>query len=60
MTNVITQVSVGTYETIFRGRVYTLVKDAQGWCMWNKPINGLANPPKPFNTPKLNLNISIG
>lgn len=45
----ITQIDSSTYETTFRGRIYTLVKNSFGWSMWNKPVNGRANPPKSFD-----------
>ncbi len=48
----ITQVSAGMFEKVYCGRVYTLVRGSSGlgWFMWNKPVNGLANPPKPFDS----------
>lgn len=47
----IKQLDATTFETTFRGRVYTLIcQPMGGYAMWNKPINGRVCPPKPFNT----------
>lgn len=45
----ITKTDCGCYETLYRGRVYTLVKTSGTWSMWNKVVGGRSNPPKVFN-----------
>jgi len=47
---VIKQIDKDTFETIFKGRVYTLIRyETGGYSMWNKTLNGRANPPKSFD-----------
>lgn len=50
MASQITKIDSETYETIHRGRIYTLVSSVGGWAMWNKTIHGRSNPPKPFSS----------
>jgi len=47
----ITQIDKDTFETVYRGRIYTLCRSCSyAWSMWNKTINGRTNPPKPFDS----------
>jgi len=47
----ITKINNDTYETVNRGRIYTLCRSGSyAWAMWNKTLHGRSNPPKPFDS----------
>ncbi len=45
----IKQIDKETFETTFRGRIYTLCRFTTGWGMWNQTLKGRPNPPKHFD-----------